>query len=224
MNSLECFLSKVPVFNSVDQDTLTKISNNSSEKSYRAEEIICYQGDNWPFLFLVKGGQVNVIKESPEGRSFITSSLIKGDIFWGLSFFIQDNKMPVMLRAFKDSKIYLWSREKLVPIIRSNGELAWKLSQTMITRMQLAGNIVDELAFLPVTGRLSALLLDTFEDSEDEFVARELTLDEMASHIGTTREVVCRHLHRFAERGVIEITRTKIRIKDRANLKSQASL
>jgi CRP/FNR family transcriptional regulator, cyclic AMP receptor protein len=224
VNSLESFLSEVPVFQKVDQNTLTEIANRSSEKSFQAQEIICYQGDNWPFLFLVKSGHINAIKESPEGRSFITTSLYNGDIFWGLSFFIQDNIMPVMLRAYKDSTIYLWSREKLVPILRSNGELAWKLSQTMIARMQLAGDIVDELAFLPVTGRLSALLLETFEDSEDEFVARELTLDDMASHIGTTREVVCRHLHRFAEKGVIEITRTKIRIKNRDQLKTQSSL
>ncbi len=224
MNAIESLLAEIPLFENIDQKTIAEIANISIKKNYQAQEIISYQGDDWPFLFLVKKGQINAIKESPEGRSFITTSLSKNDIFWGLSFFIRENKMPVMLRAYKESDIYLWSRENLVPILKSNGALAWKLSQTMISRMQLAGNIVDELAFLPVTGRLSALLLETFGDAEDEFVARELTLDDMASHIGTTREVVCRHLHRFAENDVIEITRTKIRIKDRKQLKSQASL
>ena len=79
MNSLESFLSEVPVFQKVDQNTLTEIANRSSEKSFQAQEIICYQGDNWPFLFLVKSGHINAIKESPEGRSFITTSLYESD-------------------------------------------------------------------------------------------------------------------------------------------------
>ena len=223
MVSLDTLLTDIPLFKDIDQDTLAKIVHIAISKKFKAQETLCFQGDDWPFLFLVKEGQINAIKESIEGRSFITTSLGPGDIFWGLSFFIVGNKMPVMLRAFKDSEILIWSREKLVPILKSNGVLSWRLSQAMIARMQLAGDIVDELAFLPVTGRLSALLLEIFKESEDQFVARELTLDDMASHIGTTREVVSRHLHRFAESGVIEITRTKIRIKDRDHLKSQAS-
>jgi hypothetical protein len=35
--------------------------------------------------------------------------------------------------------------------------------------------------------------------ADGELVARELTLDEMAARIGTTREIVCRALYRFAE-------------------------
>jgi hypothetical protein len=40
----------------------------------------------------------------------------------------------------------------------------------------------------------------------------------MAAHIGTTREVVCRFLHRFASDGLIDITRTEITVHDRARL------
>ena len=36
----------------------------------------------------------------------------------------------------------------------------------------------------------------------------------MASRIGTTREIVCRILHRFAEQGPIEITRTEFTVSD----------
>jgi CRP-like cAMP-binding protein len=81
--------------------------------------------------------------------------------------------------------------------------------------MQLASVILEDLAFHPVMSRLAGLLLEIFGDAEDEFMARDLTLDDMASHIGTTREMVCRHLYRFAEEGAIEIRRTELRITDR---------
>jgi len=37
----------------------------------------------------------------------------------------------------------------------------------------------------------------------------------MASRVGTTREMVCRILYRFAEAGAIQINRTEIVFKDR---------
>ena len=45
-----------------------------------------------------------------------------------------------------------------------------------------------------------------------------MTLDEMAAHIGSTREMVCRILQRFANQGLIEITRTEFSFTDREQL------
>jgi hypothetical protein len=39
-------------------------------------------------------------------------------------------------------------------------------------------------------------------------------LDEIAAHIGSTREMVSRILHRFANDGMIEITRTEFGFVD----------
>jgi DNA-binding transcriptional regulator LsrR (DeoR family) len=49
-------------------------------------------------------------------------------------------------------------------------------------------------------------------------VARSLTLDDMAARIGSTREVVCRFLQRFADENLINITRTEFEISDRQGL------
>ena len=64
----------------------------------------------------------------------------------------------------------------------------------MIQRMQRANVIVEELAFQPVSGRLARLLLEDFKNAGDAAIARHLTLDEMASRVGTTREMVLPHL------------------------------
>jgi hypothetical protein len=49
-----------------------------------------------------------------------------------------------------------------------------------------------------------------------------MTLDEMAARIGSTREMVCRHLYQFADQGVIQINRTELKILDQALLKNLA--
>jgi DNA-binding transcriptional regulator LsrR (DeoR family) len=40
----------------------------------------------------------------------------------------------------------------------------------------------------------------------------------MAARIGSTREVVCRFLQRFADQNLIKITRTEFEINDRGRL------
>ncbi|MGD8456423.1 MAG: Crp/Fnr family transcriptional regulator [Anaerolineales bacterium] len=223
MKSITDIISENPIFQAFPKNTLEELGKTALTKAYQAGEIIVHQGDPWPFLFIVIQGKVNAVKESAAGRSLIATTITEGEIFWGLAFFIENASMPVAFHAGVDSKIAYWPRDQLMPVIIKNGEVAWKLCSIMINRMQIASDIVEELAFLPVVGRLAGLLLDTFGEDEHEFVARQLTLDDMAARIGTTREVVCRHLYKFAEKGIIDIRRTELRINDRAFLEQQVS-
>ncbi|MFH1632698.1 MAG: helix-turn-helix domain-containing protein [Chloroflexota bacterium] len=49
-------------------------------------------------------------------------------------------------------------------------------------------------------------------------MARDLTLDEMAARIGSTREMVCRALYRFADDEMIQITHTEFVFTNREKL------
>jgi CRP-like cAMP-binding protein len=221
LNSRELLISNNHFFNSLSQETLDELSQLAQHRTYQAKETIVHQEDIWAYLFIVSKGRIHAVKESTEGRTLIAATLQPGDIFWGLAFFIENMPMPVRLQADSDAEIYLWSREIILPIILKNGEMAWALNQVMVSRMQRASGIVESLAFNPVMSRLAGLLLEIFGDAEDEFMARDLTLEDMAAHIGTTREMVCRHLYRLAEEGAIEISRTELRICDRQFLESQ---
>ena len=92
----------------------------------------------------------------------------------------------------------------------------------MIQRVQLASEIVAKLAFQPVAGRLARLLMDQTGNAGTAHQHRDLTLDEMAARIGSTREVVSRFLHRFSDDGIISITRTDFSINDPQKLKDLA--
>jgi CRP-like cAMP-binding protein len=188
---------------------------------YSAGEWIVHHGDVWPYFFIVTEGQVTALKESYEGRSLILTTLHAGEVFWGLAFFIPEASMPASLQAAEDTKLLRWPRETLLPFLLNNGQLSWKISCLMIQRVQLASEIVEKLAFHPVAGRLARFLVELSPDEKGP-VARDLTLDEMAAHIGSTREVVCRFLHRFASDGLIDITRTEFTIHDRARLEEMS--
>jgi CRP/FNR family transcriptional regulator len=215
-------LASNPIFASLSESERRQLARQSIKKQYQKGEWIAHHGDVWPYLFLVESGLIHAVKESSEGRSLSILRLESGDLFWGMSFFVEDAAMPVMLQAQSDSVVFLWSQEVMMPWLLGNGRIAWELSRLMVRRMQRASEIVEELAFQPVRGRLARLLLGHFGDAVDDFVARDLTLDEMAARVGTKREMVCRLLYQFAEEGAIEISRTEFMITNRDFLEKQA--
>jgi len=109
-----------------------------------------------------------------------------------------------------------------MPIFFQNGRASWELARLMIERMKRAGDMVEELAFQPVTGRLAGLILSHYGDATADFTRRDMTLDEMAARIGSTREMVCRLLHRFSDEGAVQINRTEFMISDREKLEGFA--
>lgn len=52
----------------------------------------------------------------------------------------------------------------------------------------------------------------------DPQVARELTLDEMSTMIGTTPVMVCKILSSFADQGFVNVSRTQFELLDRSGL------
>lgn len=183
-------------------------------RTYREGQIFATRGEVWPFLFLVESGEIQAEKESLEGRRLQVLTLGPGEIFWGLAFFRDDAPMPVMLQAVTQSAVHLWSRDRLLPLLLENSRVMWELCRGMVDRMARASEIVEDLAFQPVAGRLARLLLERYEGASAGPVERDLTLDEMAARIGTTREMVCRILYRFSDDELIEITRTEFTLSD----------
>ena len=207
-------VSNNQLFRDLSQGELDRLIDASIVRTYPKDQWITHYGSDWPYLFLVEQGQVTALKESPEGRSLVVITLDGGEIFWGVGFFKEGIGMPVALVSNQETRLRLWSREKLEPFMIDNGQFTWDLTQLMAERMLRASRILEDLAFQPVAGRLAHLLLEQFQDQPGDTVSRDLTLDDMAARIGSTREMVCRHLYHFADQGAILINRTEFQIKD----------
>jgi len=219
MEIKELFLQN-PVFANLPNIERDALLQQALHRKYQKGEYLTHAGDIWPYLFFLADGTISAVKESSEGRSLVATSFRTGEIFWGVSFYHEGLPMPVALRVDAASQILLWSRDQLIPVLLRNGRFSWELSRLMVSRMLRASEIVEELAFQPVAGRLARLLLDQYP-ADRQSAERHLTLDEMAARVGTTREMVCRILYKFAEQGAIQINRTEFIFKDRALLEEQ---
>lgn len=220
--NLSVELAKNPLFSKLETEQLERLIESGNPQNYPAGQWITHYGSSWPYLFYVEEGLVEALKESPEGRSLVIMELEKGMVFWGIGFFKDGVGMPVAFIAKENSRLLLWSREQLLPLLLDNGFLSWELSKLMVERMLRASEIVEELAFQPVAARLALFLLEQFGDRAGDTVTRDLTLDEMAARIGSTREMVCRQLYKLADKGMIQINRTELKITNLRSLQDAA--
>lgn len=219
--SLDVLLAHHLVFASLKPTQLVSLGALGSARRFGKGDFVIRQGEVWPTLFLVMDGRVVAQKASVEGRNLIVTNLETGDLFWGLAFFQEEIPMPVSLEAVEATQLYLWRRADLLPFLLQHGQVSWELSRLMVRRMAQASDIIETLAFQPVAGRLARFLVE-LSPEDNSPVARSLTLDEMAAHVGSTREVVCRFLQRFANDGLINITRTEFVITRPDGLKEIA--
>jgi CRP/FNR family transcriptional regulator len=222
MRTLEEWLRTHPILSSLGARERERLVGQALVRELLKGEVLALQGDIWPYLFLVGKGQINAAKASSEGRSLLVATFGAGELFWGPAFFQEGAMLPATLEAHARTRLYLWSRQELEPLLVAQGRILWALCSLMIERMQLASTVVEGLAFQPVAGRLARLLVAFSAGREAEPIPRSLTLDEIASRIGTTREVVCRFLHRFADEGLIDITRTEFVVHDQGRLEELA--
>jgi CRP/FNR family transcriptional regulator len=209
-------------FSKLSEDSRKTLVGLANQRDYSKGEWITHYGDVWPHLFYIEYGGIQAVKESMEGRSLIVTQFDPGELFWGLAFFIVDAPTPAALVATQDTRIQIWSRENFLPFLFDNGRLSWDLTTLVVNKLLQASDLVEGLAFQPIAGRLANFLVERFSEGEGDKVSRDLTLDEMAAHIGTTREMVCRMLHKFSTQGFIELTRTEFIFTDREGLRQIA--
>jgi len=211
------------IFSRLEEDERATLLKFALQKKYEKGDFIAHYGDIWPYFAFVSSGTVNVIKLSAEGRKLGGLKLHQGDEFWSPSLF-DGEPLPAALEMVQDGVITILHRDHILPIIRQKPQALWELLMLLIGRMRQASGFVEGLTFHPVASRLARFLLKQFESSSSGFIARELSLDEMGAIIGTTPVMVCKHIYRFAEEGLINVSRTEFQLLDQARLEEVADL
>lgn len=217
---LNC-LEETPVFSKLaasDQAELVKLAQC---KQYQKGDFICWQDELWPFAAYIAEGRAEWSMLSPEGKRQLVFRLGPCDAIWGHTIF-DGQPMPASLEVMTPVKIYRWHKNTILPIVSRYPEAVWDITEVLVTYMRHVREVVYGFAFHPVAGRLARLLLDYYQPVEGKPTQRDLTLDEIADNIGTTRELVSKTLHRFADEGMIEISRMQFVFTNRDQLEKLA--
>ena len=216
MEELPRLLEQAEVLGKLPDAARAELAKLAARKEIPRGEFLCRQGDVWTYALLVASGKMRWTMLSAGGQEHTLLVIDPGSVFWAHSLF-DDEPMPASLAAIKDSVVYVWHRDAILPILYRYSESLWEINRTLIRTMRRAREIIYGLAFQPVAGRIANLLLNESRN-DSKIVERDWSLDELATMVASTPEVVCRVLHQFADAGLLGITRTRITLLDRDGL------
>lgn len=216
-------LSGMEVFAHFPSEVLSQLVEYSLSKKLVAGEHLCRQGEVWPYVTFLVEGQLNWSMVSSGGKEHLLFKVKTGDVFWAHSIF-DDQPMPASLSADGQVLAYLWSRDTILPLLMKYPRAMWDIPKKLTDTMRSAREIIYGLAFQPVASRLAGYILDNLESSGQNSFTRDMTLEEIATVLATSAEVVCRLLYQFQTDGILKITRTQISLEDQRALEKLRSL
>lgn len=211
----------VPFLKGLDEPTIRTLALVATARRYSAGDTIFIEGEPVSGFFLIDEGHVKISRFSKEGREHIFHIMGRGDTFNEVAA-LDGGPNPAWAIAHSDCLVWRIARPDLHRIATERPALAWALIESISRRTRHLVATVQELAMLNVRGRLAHLLLGQAEAVERGDLPFALTQEEMASHLGTVREVVGRALRSLAAEGIIEFDRNRIVVLDRARLRDQA--
>ncbi len=214
-------LKRVPLFSDLAEADLERFAEVTREREYPKNSVILFEDDPGDALYVVSSGQVKVVLIGEDGREVILSVLGDGD-FFGEMALIDDEPRSAHVIAMRDSQLLVLRRDDFQAQLEANPKIALKLLRVLVQRLRGADQKIGGLVLLDVNGRVARLLLDLADESGGPKITRRLTHHTIAQMIGSSRETVSRAMRELVDRGLIDVTRREIAIKDREGLASLA--
>src|SRR5690349_16623997 len=209
-------LAQMALFAGLSDSEVQALAQRSVERRFAAEEMLFWEGEPCTGIFLIVQGSVKIFKTSAAGREMMLSLETAPTTVAELPLF-DGGPYPATVRAVDPVQAYFTNQSDFQLVCRQYPAVALKVLAVVGKRLRHLVSIVESITFGSVTQRLAKLLLD-HPDSEFDLVTHQ----ELASRLGTVREVVSRNLARFRAEGLIQVQGHRVQILDREGLAKEA--
>ncbi|MCH7875156.1 MAG: Crp/Fnr family transcriptional regulator [Gemmatimonadetes bacterium] len=216
-------LHGVPLFSRLGEAELARVAEAARERTYPKNSVILFEDDPGDALYIVVTGQVKVVLIGEDGREVILSVLGESDFFGEMSL-IDDEPRSAHVIAMEDANLLVLRREDFQNALEAHPRIALGLLLALSHRLRRADDKIGSLVLLDVMGRVARLLLELADENDGVTITRRVTHHTIAQMIGSSRETVSRTMRDLADKGMIEVNRRAITIKDRTALKGTAGL
>jgi len=212
MPSSADFLRSVSYFSVLGPEEINRIARETFERSFTRGEVLFLEGEHCSGLFLVKTGRVRVFKSSPEGREQMLLIAGAGDTFNDVPVF-DGGLNPASASALESSIVYIIPRQTLLSLV-ADCPVAQSIIELFAARLRHLTTVVENLSFRSVVSRLAKTLLDLAVAEGGQSPVPRLTQDEMATIVGSVRDVVGRALRALEKTNAIKIEGQRILVID----------
>lgn len=212
------FLSNVPIFSDLNQESLEKIEKFGVIQSYKKNSVILSEEEAGSALFVIAEGKVKISRASNDEKEVILAILNESDFFGEMSL-LDGMARSATVTAIEDSKLFIIQRAEFLDLLKKFPDVSIALLTEMTKRFRAASMKIKALSLKDAEGKVATVLLQLADDV-GKIRQGIVEIDhlpyqqELANMAGTSRETISRTLHSFAKKGQIELEGSKLRIID----------
>ncbi len=208
------FLRQIPYFAGLSDPELERTRPLLRGRSFERGGVIILEGEPCEAIYFVKSGRVKVFKTSPEGKEQILKIMKPGDTFNEVPVF-DCGPNPASVEALDPTSLYLIRGEDMQRLMQEVPAISRNVIRILASRLRHLVELVEDLSFRHVTGRVAKILLQYARESAASDGGSRLTQQQMATMAGTAREMVGRALKGLEQAGAIRMDKGRIAILNR---------
>ena len=213
VNPLEV-LARHPFFAGLGADVLDAVTRRAVIRVYEKNALVYVEGEPAPGLYVVASGKVRVYKTSEDGREQDLFQASAGESINEASAF-EAGPTIANAQVTEPSVLLLVSHEALADLMRQHPQIGMAVVRVFSARLRELASLAGDLSLRDVVARMAAVLLRL---AGQNAVVRVPSRAELATMVGTVREVITRTLRHLESAGAIRLERGTVVILDRTRL------
>ena len=209
-----------PFWAELSADERESICLHSSARSFPKGAHI-HDGSECSGVFFIRSGSLRVYIMSEEGKDITLYRLYSGDMcMLSASCVLESITFDVFIDAEEDSECFVISGPAFAAVSENNPKVKIFSLETALSRFSDVMWVMQQILFMSFDKRLAIFLLDETSKTGGDVV--HLSNEQIATYMGSAREVVSRMMKYFTSEGIAERRRDGIHILDRAKLRRLA--
>lgn len=202
-------LAQVPLFQTLTPDELTIVATWFREDGFAPETFLFHEGDVSARFWVLKTGQIKIIKYGEGGKEIVVEMISPGEVFGGASMLMP--RQPATAQTFSDVTTISLAIDEYKRLLHNYPAVAVQVIEMLGARM--AGFIrMRAMAGEKVERRIAHMLLKLAtkfgEPTEEGMLIRaSLTRQDIAELTDTTVETAIRVMSHLSKEGVIKTLR-----------------
>jgi CRP/FNR family transcriptional regulator len=215
-------LEKSTLLASLSRPEIQSLAARTVRKRFKSGELLFSEGEPCHGLHIIAQGKVRIFKTSVNGREQVLAMNHAGESVAELPVF-DGGRYPASAMAVDAVEIAFISRQDFRSFCMEHPEVALKMLAVVGARLRRLVGIIEELSFTTIRQRLISLLLrlaETEGTQTERGIEFQLPAShqELASQLGTVRELVSRNLMRLQAEGLVDVEARQITVKDKTGL------
>ncbi len=199
------------LFSAFEPGLLDELESDTEIREVPANTVLMYPGQYIRSTLLVLDGLIKVFREDEEGNEFFMYHLEPGDACaLSMTCMVAQEKSTISAKTVNDTSVLMVPIDKMESWMNKYKSWYHFVIQTYRNRFDDLLHTLDNVAFRNMDERLEFYLKKHAESMHTKQI--QITHQQIAQELNSSREVISRLLKKLAERGKIRVHRNEIEI------------